>query len=94
MIKKTFFTSCLIIFLCIYSNFILAKDYELLDKIVVTVEKDVITQKEIDKEILKKINFASPYIELPKKLTVKQNLIVFGKLLVTILLTTILILKL
>ena len=31
-------------------------------------------------EILKKINFISPYIELPKKLTVKQNLIVFGKL--------------
>jgi ABC-2 type transport system ATP-binding protein len=31
-------------------------------------------------EILEKINFISPYIELPKKLTVKQNLIVFGKL--------------
>jgi len=31
-------------------------------------------------EILKKINFISPYIELPKKLTVKQNLIVYGKL--------------
>ena len=31
-------------------------------------------------EILQKINFISPYIELPKKLTVKQNLIVFGKL--------------
>jgi len=30
--------------------------------------------------ILKKINFISPYIELPKKLTVKQNLIVYGKL--------------
>ena len=54
MIKKTFFTSYLIIFLCIYSNFILAKDYELLDKIVVSVEKDVITQQEINKEILKK----------------------------------------
>ena len=31
-------------------------------------------------EILQKINFISPYIELPKKLTVKQNLFVYGKL--------------
>ena len=31
-------------------------------------------------EILSKINFISPYIELPKKLTVKQNLIIYGKL--------------
>ena len=31
-------------------------------------------------EILKKINFISPYIEMPKKLSVKQNLIVYGKL--------------
>ncbi len=31
-------------------------------------------------QILQKINFISPYIELPKKLTVKQNLIVYGKL--------------
>ena len=31
-------------------------------------------------EILQKINFISPYIELPKKLSVKQNLIVYGKL--------------
>jgi len=30
--------------------------------------------------ILHKMNFISPYIELPKKLTVKQNLIVYGKL--------------
>ena len=30
--------------------------------------------------ILQKINFISPYIELPKKLTVKQNLIVYCKL--------------
>ena len=30
--------------------------------------------------ILKKINFISPYIELPKKLTVKQNLEVYGRL--------------
>ncbi len=31
-------------------------------------------------ETLKKINFISPYIELPKKLTVKQNLVVYCKL--------------
>ena len=31
-------------------------------------------------ETLQKINFISPYIELPKKLTVKQNLIVYCKL--------------
>ena len=29
---------------------------------------------------LHKMNFISPYIELPKKLTVRQNLIVYGKL--------------
>ena len=31
-------------------------------------------------KILEQINFISPYIELPKKLTVKQNLIVYSKL--------------
>ena len=31
-------------------------------------------------DILSKMNFASPYIELPKKLTVKQNLEVYGRL--------------
>ena len=31
-------------------------------------------------EILEQINFISPYIELPKKLTVKQNLTVYWKL--------------
>jgi len=31
-------------------------------------------------ELLDKLNFISPYIELPKKLTVQQNLIVYGKL--------------
>ena len=30
--------------------------------------------------LLRKMNFISPYIELPKKLKVKQNLIVYGKL--------------
>ena len=43
----------------------------------------LIEGKKIEKnriEILERINFISPYIELPKKLTVKQNLIVYGKL--------------
>ena len=30
--------------------------------------------------LLHKMNFISPYIELPKKLTVRQNLVVYGKL--------------
>mgnify|MGYP001997599501 CR=1 FL=1 len=30
--------------------------------------------------LLRKMNFISPYIELPKKLKVKQNLVVYGKL--------------
>ena len=30
--------------------------------------------------VLSKMNFASPYVELPKRLTVKQNLEVYGKL--------------
>ena len=44
----------------------------------------IIDNKNINKEkrdgILSKINFASPYIELPKKLTVKQNLEIYGRL--------------
>ena len=31
-------------------------------------------------EVLTKMNFASPYIELPKKLTVRQNLEIYGRL--------------
>ena len=31
-------------------------------------------------QILNRFNFASPYVELPKKLTVKQNLEVYGRL--------------
>ena len=31
-------------------------------------------------ELLSKINFASPYVELPKKLSVKENLEVYGRL--------------
>ena len=45
--------------------------------------KILINGIEIEKrrvEILDKLNFISPYIELPKKLTVQQNLIVYGKL--------------
>jgi ABC-2 type transport system ATP-binding protein len=45
--------------------------------------KILIDNQDIEKnrvDILKKINFISPYIELPKKLTVKQNLFVYGKL--------------
>ena len=45
--------------------------------------KILIENKDIEKNkimILKRINFISPYIELPKKLTVRQNLIVYGKL--------------
>ena len=48
-----------------------------------TSGKIYIDKKDIEKyktEILKKINFISPYIELPKKLTVKQNLNVYGRL--------------
>ena len=29
-------------------------------------------------KILEKVNFISPYVELPKKLTVEENLIVYG----------------
>ena len=45
--------------------------------------KILINGIEIEKrrvELLDKLNFISPYIELPKKLTVRQNLIVYGKL--------------
>tara|TARA_B100001093_G_scaffold475821_1_gene501705 strand:- start:1965 stop:2693 length:729 start_codon:yes stop_codon:yes gene_type:complete len=43
----------------------------------------LINGKNIEKNkisLLHKMNFISPYIELPKKLSVKQNLIVYGKL--------------
>ena len=44
----------------------------------------LIDKKNISKisshDLLSKMNFASPYIELPKKLTVKQNLEVYGRL--------------
>ena len=31
-------------------------------------------------KIIEKVNFISPYVELPKKLTVEENLIVYGKM--------------
>ena len=44
----------------------------------------LIGQKDVNKtdrsEILKKMNFASPYVELPKKLTVNENLEIYGRL--------------
>ena len=48
-----------------------------------TSGKILINGKDINKNkftLLSKMNFISPYIELPKKLKVKQNLIVYGKL--------------
>ena len=44
----------------------------------------LINDKDINKSeknsLLNLINFASPYVELPKKLTVKQNFEVYGRL--------------
>ena len=45
----------------------------------------LINNKDIEFEknrisVLEKMNFISPYVELPKKLSVKENLIVYGKL--------------
>ena len=48
-----------------------------------TSGKILVNGIEIEKnrvQLLNNLNFISPYIELPKKLTVKQNLIVYGKL--------------
>ena len=39
-----------------------------------------IENENIRTKILEKVNFISPYVELPKKLTVEENLIVYGKL--------------
>ena len=44
----------------------------------------IIDNKNLEKtdrvSLLSKMNFASPYVELPKKLTVKQNLEIYGRL--------------
>ena len=48
-----------------------------------TSGKIIIKKKNIEEErinLLEKINFISPYVELPKKLSVKENLKVFAKL--------------
>ena len=48
-----------------------------------TSGKILINGMDIEKNkisLLHKMNFISPYIELPKKLNVKQNLIIYGKL--------------
>ena len=48
-----------------------------------TMGKVLINGIEIEKnrvELLNELNFISPYIELPKKLTVRQNLEVYGRL--------------
>ena len=48
-----------------------------------TKGKVLINGIEIEKQrvnLLNELNFISPYIELPKKLTVKQNLEVYGRL--------------
>ena len=48
-----------------------------------TSGKVLINGMDIEKykiSLLQKMNFISPYIELPKKLTVRQNLVVYGKL--------------
>ena len=47
--------------------------------------KILINGKDIENEndrikVLERMNFISPYVELPKKLTVKENLIVYGKM--------------
>ena len=39
-----------------------------------------IENENIRTKILEKVNFISPYVELPKKLTVEENLKVYGKL--------------
>ena len=50
-----------------------------------TKGKVLINNKDIEIEknrisVLEKMNFISPYVELPKKLSVKENLIVYGKM--------------
>ena len=45
--------------------------------------KVLINEKEVEKnrvDLMSSLNFISPYIELPKKLTVRQNLEIYGRL--------------
>ena len=45
----------------------------------VFIDNEKLTKKNRSK-ILKKVNFASPYVELPKRLTVSQNLHIYARL--------------
>ena len=45
----------------------------------VFIDNEKLTKKNRSK-ILKKVNFASPYVELPKRLTVSQNLRIYARL--------------
>ena len=46
----------------------------------VFINNENIENENIRTKILEKVNFISPYVELPKKLTVEENLKVYGKL--------------
>ena len=46
----------------------------------VFINNQNIENENIRTKILEKVNFISPYVELPKKLTVEENLKVYGKL--------------
>ena len=46
----------------------------------VFINEKNIEKENIRTEILEKVNFISPYIELPKKLTIEENLKVYGKM--------------
>ena len=57
----------------------------ILGLIIPTKGQVLINNKDIEIEknrisVLEKMNFISPYVELPKKLSVKENLIVYGKM--------------
>ena len=64
-----------------WKNYIYRNDFRLIKPTsgeIIIDNKNLNTFKRDD--ILARINFASPYIELPKKLTVRQNLEVYGRL--------------
>ena len=46
----------------------------------VSVNGEKIENENIRTKILEKVNFISPYVELPKKLTVEENLKVYGRM--------------
>ena len=46
----------------------------------VLIDNEKSREKTSRTKILSRMNFASPYVELPKKLTVKQNLEIYGRL--------------